>query len=164
MDTRRPTWMPAQVTVDATRDFHIVMEGQATNGGFAVDDITFTPGSCPSKSLQPRPPPFKNNLSHCHFSVHSSARKSRSNRSPTEIKFWSREIFYFATFPIVIILCLLLTPQSVNLSSGMKMCISGNIFGLIYQHHQIFSITHHSSSFSFIVKFTFSKALSTVWA
>lgn len=48
MDTTRPTWMPAQVTVEATRDFHIVMEGQATNGGFAVDDITFTPGSCPS--------------------------------------------------------------------------------------------------------------------
>lgn len=51
MDTTRPTWMPAQVTVEASKDFHIVLEGQATNGGFAVDDITFTPGSCPSKCL-----------------------------------------------------------------------------------------------------------------
>lgn len=49
MDTTRPMWMPAQVTVESSRDFHIVLEGQATNGGFAVDDITFTPGSCPSK-------------------------------------------------------------------------------------------------------------------
>lgn len=49
MDTTRPTWLPAQVTVDSSKDFHIVMEGQATNGGFAVDDITFTPGSCSSK-------------------------------------------------------------------------------------------------------------------
>lgn len=49
MDTTRPTWMPAQVTVESNKPFHIIMEGQATNGGFAVDDIIFTPGSCPSK-------------------------------------------------------------------------------------------------------------------
>lgn len=49
MDTTRPTWMPAQVTVDASTDFRIVLSGQATNGGFAVDDITFSSGSCPSK-------------------------------------------------------------------------------------------------------------------
>lgn len=48
MDTTRPTWMPAQVTVDATTDFLMILEGQATNGGFAVDDISFTPGTCPS--------------------------------------------------------------------------------------------------------------------
>lgn len=40
--------MPAQVTVESNKPFHIIMEGQATNGGFAVDDIIFTPGSCPS--------------------------------------------------------------------------------------------------------------------
>ena len=51
MDTTRPIWMPAQVTVDASTDFRIILEGQATNGGFAVDDITFTPGSCPSMYL-----------------------------------------------------------------------------------------------------------------
>ncbi len=49
MDTTRPTWLPAQVTVESSKDFHIIMEGQATNGGFAVDDISITPGSCPSK-------------------------------------------------------------------------------------------------------------------
>lgn len=85
MDTTRPTWMPAQVTVEATRDFHIVMEGQATNGGFAVDDITFTPGSCPSM------------CSHCEFNfpkceilnfvfVSSPTGKSSCYRSKTEIR------------------------------------------------------------------------------
>ncbi|CAH1392773.1 unnamed protein product [Nezara viridula] len=49
VDTTRPLWMPAQVTVDSNTDFHIILEGQATNGGFAVDDITFTPGSCPTR-------------------------------------------------------------------------------------------------------------------
>lgn len=49
MDTTRPVWTPAQVTVESSKDFYIVMEGQATNGGFAVDDISFTPGSCPTR-------------------------------------------------------------------------------------------------------------------
>ncbi|XP_060847650.1 MAM and LDL-receptor class A domain-containing protein 1-like isoform X1 [Rhopalosiphum padi] len=49
MDTTRPAWMPAQVTVESNKPFHIIMEGQATNGGFAVDDIIFTPGSCPTR-------------------------------------------------------------------------------------------------------------------
>jgi hypothetical protein len=49
MDTTRPVWFPAQVAVDAHTDFHIILEGQATNGGFAVDDLMFSPGSCSSK-------------------------------------------------------------------------------------------------------------------
>jgi len=49
MDTTRPIWFPAQVSVDAQTDFHIILEGQATNGGFAVDDLMFSPGSCSSK-------------------------------------------------------------------------------------------------------------------
>jgi hypothetical protein len=49
MDTTRPIWFPAQVAVDAQTDFHIILEGQATNGGFAVDDLMFSPGSCSSK-------------------------------------------------------------------------------------------------------------------
>ncbi|KAL1130358.1 hypothetical protein AAG570_013296 [Ranatra chinensis] len=49
MDTTRPLWMPAQVTVESGTNFHIILEGQATNGGFAVDDITFTPGVCPTR-------------------------------------------------------------------------------------------------------------------
>lgn len=50
MDTTRPVWLPAQVTVESSKDFHIVMEGQATNGGFAIDDISITPGSCQSEN------------------------------------------------------------------------------------------------------------------
>ncbi|XP_046406809.1 MAM and LDL-receptor class A domain-containing protein 1-like [Ischnura elegans] len=46
MDTSRPMWTPAQVTVDSSTDFHLVLEGQATNGGFAIDDVAFTPRSC----------------------------------------------------------------------------------------------------------------------
>ncbi|XP_072154876.1 MAM and LDL-receptor class A domain-containing protein 1 isoform X1 [Bemisia tabaci] len=49
MDTTRPTWTPAQATIESSKDFQIVLEGQATNGGFAVDDLSFTPGSCPTR-------------------------------------------------------------------------------------------------------------------
>nr|CAD7458310.1 unnamed protein product [Timema tahoe] len=49
MDTTRPKWTPAQVTVDANTDFRILLEGQATNGGFAVDDLTFSSGSCTTR-------------------------------------------------------------------------------------------------------------------
>nr|CAD7197854.1 unnamed protein product [Timema douglasi] len=51
MDTTRPKWTPAQVTVDANTDFRILLEGQATNGGFAVDDLTFSSGSCTTVKL-----------------------------------------------------------------------------------------------------------------
>lgn len=51
VDTARPVWAPAQLTLDATTDFRIVLQGMATNGGFAVDDITFSQGPCPSKRL-----------------------------------------------------------------------------------------------------------------
>jgi hypothetical protein len=49
MDTTRPIWFPAQVSVDAQTDFRIMLEGQAMNGGFAVDDLMFSPGSCSSE-------------------------------------------------------------------------------------------------------------------
>lgn len=52
MDTTRPAWMPAQVGVDASRGpFRLILEGQATNGGFAIDDLSFTASgsNCPSK-------------------------------------------------------------------------------------------------------------------
>lgn len=49
MDTTRPIWFPAQVAVDAQTDFRIMLEGQAMNGGFAVDDLMFSPGSCSSE-------------------------------------------------------------------------------------------------------------------
>ncbi|PNF30522.1 hypothetical protein B7P43_G09951 [Cryptotermes secundus] len=49
MDTTRPIWFPAQVAVDAQTDFRIMLEGQAMNGGFAVDDLMFSPGSCSTR-------------------------------------------------------------------------------------------------------------------
>ncbi|KAI5707041.1 hypothetical protein M8J75_013844 [Diaphorina citri] len=52
MDTTRPAWMPAQVGVDASRGpFRLILEGQATNGGFAIDDLSFTASgsNCPTR-------------------------------------------------------------------------------------------------------------------
>ncbi|XP_065351077.1 MAM and LDL-receptor class A domain-containing protein 1-like [Cloeon dipterum] len=49
MDTSNPTWQPAQVAIDAGTDFRIVLEGRATNGGFAIDDISFTTGACSTR-------------------------------------------------------------------------------------------------------------------
>ena len=51
MDTAHPVWLPAQVALDAGQDFTLLLEGQAANGGFAVDDISLSPGSCPSKEM-----------------------------------------------------------------------------------------------------------------
>ena len=51
LNTARPEWMSAQVTVNARSDFKIVMEGKATNGGYAIDQLVFSPGKCSSKLL-----------------------------------------------------------------------------------------------------------------
>jgi hypothetical protein len=48
-DSSRPNWTPAQFTVDARSSFKIILEGKASNGGFAVDDIKTQPGTCESK-------------------------------------------------------------------------------------------------------------------
>ena len=49
LDTARPEWEPGQVTIDTNRDFRLYLEGKASNGGFAIDQLTFYPGDCPSK-------------------------------------------------------------------------------------------------------------------
>ena len=67
LDTARPEWQAGQVTLDTVRDFRIYLEvkvffasfflmnmfffvqGKASNGGFAIDQLTFYPGDCPSK-------------------------------------------------------------------------------------------------------------------
>ncbi len=49
MNTARPDWQPGQVTVDATSDFRLIMEGKASNGGFAIDQLIFSPGKCESE-------------------------------------------------------------------------------------------------------------------
>ena len=52
LNTARPEWMSAQVTVNSRSDFKIVMEGKATNGGYAIDQLVFSPGKCSRKSLK----------------------------------------------------------------------------------------------------------------
>ena len=44
LNTARPDWYPGQVTVNSQSDFRIVLEGKATNGGFAVDQLVFNTG------------------------------------------------------------------------------------------------------------------------
>ena len=49
LNTARPEWMFGQVEMDSTSDFRLLMEGKASNGGFAIDQLIFTPGGCSSK-------------------------------------------------------------------------------------------------------------------
>jgi hypothetical protein len=37
------------VSVNADTDFRLVLEGKASNGGFAIDHLVFYPGKCTSK-------------------------------------------------------------------------------------------------------------------
>ena len=32
------------------KTFRLVLEGKASNGGFAIDQLTFNPGDCPSRN------------------------------------------------------------------------------------------------------------------
>ncbi|KAH9384146.1 hypothetical protein HPB48_026139 [Haemaphysalis longicornis] len=48
MDTSRPDWRYGQVKVPADAPFKIHFEGEATDGGFALDDITMYDGNCES--------------------------------------------------------------------------------------------------------------------
>ena len=52
LNTARPEWMSAQVTVNSRSDFKIIMEGKATNGGYAIDQLVFSSGKCSSKLLE----------------------------------------------------------------------------------------------------------------
>jgi len=49
LDTSKPQWQAAQASMESTSDFTILLEGEASNGGFAVDDIRLRPGKCESK-------------------------------------------------------------------------------------------------------------------
>lgn len=46
LNTARPEWMPGQVTVSSQTDFRLILEGKASNGGFAIDQLVFSPGKC----------------------------------------------------------------------------------------------------------------------
>lgn len=49
LNNPRPVWMSAQVTIEARTPYRLILEGSASNGGFAVDDIKFQPLACASK-------------------------------------------------------------------------------------------------------------------
>lgn len=51
LNTQSPVWRPAQVSMDGSNPMRIILEGQANNGGFAIDDISFHPGECTSKYI-----------------------------------------------------------------------------------------------------------------
>lgn len=49
MDTSRPDWRYGQVKVPVEAPFKIHFEGEATDGGFALDDITMYDGNCETR-------------------------------------------------------------------------------------------------------------------
>ena len=52
LNTARPEWMSGQVDMAVgSSDLRLVIEGKATNGGFAIDQLVFTPGRCSSKCI-----------------------------------------------------------------------------------------------------------------
>lgn len=50
LNNPRPVWMAAQVAIEARTPYRLILEGSATNGGFAVDDIKFQPLACARKT------------------------------------------------------------------------------------------------------------------
>ncbi|XP_023218145.1 MAM and LDL-receptor class A domain-containing protein 1-like isoform X2 [Centruroides sculpturatus] len=48
-DNNRPEWSYGQVSIDTGADHMIEFEGEATDGGFALDDITFYGGNCQTR-------------------------------------------------------------------------------------------------------------------
>ena len=50
LDTARPEWFAGQVSVDMRKDFRLVIQGKASNGGFAIDQLTFSSGECASRN------------------------------------------------------------------------------------------------------------------
>lgn len=52
LETRRNLWYYAQTTINGETDHHVIFQGEATDGGFALDDITFYNGTCTSKEFK----------------------------------------------------------------------------------------------------------------
>ncbi|XP_031788342.1 MAM and LDL-receptor class A domain-containing protein 1 isoform X2 [Nasonia vitripennis] len=50
----RPSWTWAQVTVESRSSFRLILEGSASNGGFAIDDIKFQSQACPTRPTAAR--------------------------------------------------------------------------------------------------------------
>jgi len=55
LETARPEWGPGQVAVETKKSFRLVIEGKASNGGFAIDQLTFNPGDCPIRPEEASP-------------------------------------------------------------------------------------------------------------
>ena len=72
LDTARPEWSAGQVAVNMNKDFRLVLEGKASNGGFAIDQLTFNSGDCASMNAGQKP---------CHFINHLLQRSSRVCRA-----------------------------------------------------------------------------------
>lgn len=49
LDAVKPEWIYAQVSVTSEFIYRIQFEGEAMDGGFALDDITYYDGACRSK-------------------------------------------------------------------------------------------------------------------
>ncbi|GIY99313.1 MAM domain-containing protein [Caerostris extrusa] len=58
-DTSRPDWMYGQVSVATLTAYRVEFEGEATDGGFALDDVTFYDGNCQTRPERAavEPPP-----------------------------------------------------------------------------------------------------------
>lgn len=48
-DSIKPEWIYAQVAIGVEGSYRVQFEGEASDGGFALDDITYYEGTCQSK-------------------------------------------------------------------------------------------------------------------
>ncbi|XP_067216660.1 MAM and LDL-receptor class A domain-containing protein 1-like isoform X2 [Linepithema humile] len=55
LNNPRPVWMAAQVTIEARTPYRLILEGSASNGGFAIDDIKFQPLACATRPANAQP-------------------------------------------------------------------------------------------------------------
>ncbi|XP_014236742.1 MAM and LDL-receptor class A domain-containing protein 1-like [Trichogramma pretiosum] len=51
----KPLWTWAQVTIEPRSSYRLILQGSASNGGFAIDDIKFQSQACPTRPAEARP-------------------------------------------------------------------------------------------------------------
>lgn len=51
----RPSWVAAQFAIEARAPYRLILEGTASNGGFAIDDIKFQPEACMTRPAKAQP-------------------------------------------------------------------------------------------------------------
>ncbi|XP_015789670.1 MAM and LDL-receptor class A domain-containing protein 1 [Tetranychus urticae] len=52
LETRRSLWYYGQVTVNGETPYQILVEGEAVDGGYALDDVTFYNGTCQTRPIE----------------------------------------------------------------------------------------------------------------